>query len=384
MKEVFNKFKVELVPGSIQRIQMDDATYFGPEYKDYVSNSKLGLLNPAQGGSPQKFLEGFNKSEGPIMSFALGSAVHQLNLEPEIYTLSNLNSPSGKLGEVYEKYLEYRRKGHQMEKSMVLACRDAEYYVKQIVETNFSGKDRPTNLKTAIKKVLPYALAKKPKKDENGKTILYLPSDLHKKCVACTKSLKENKPIQKILNDGESYCEDVLVADLKVSFPLNFNDDNSEIVETIVKIKIKIDNWTINHQTKRFALNDLKTTGKPLQYFMGFEKTEAGFMGKEQKTFVKGSFHKFHYTRQMAMYGWLLDQYIKQEFGEGYYGPARMLVVETIGGFNSISFSVSSGDIKAGYFEFLDLIKCAAYHQVKGYENILEFENNGVPDNFDL
>ena len=37
---------IEIVPESIQLIKMTDEEYFSDKYKDYISNSKLGLLNP--------------------------------------------------------------------------------------------------------------------------------------------------------------------------------------------------------------------------------------------------------------------------------------------------------------------------------------------------
>lgn len=85
------------------------------------------------------------------------------------------------------------------------------------------------------------------------------------------------------------------------------------------------------------------------------------------------------------MYMWLLREYIKQEYKENYTCQANMLVVETVGAFNSKSYSVSNEDIVSGFKEFSDLIKRVAYHQVKGYNRILEFEKDGIPNNdFDL
>ena len=383
MQEIFKQFKVKIIPSSIQRVQMDDATYFSPAYDDYVSNSKLGLLNPTQGGSPQKFLEGFKKGSTSD-AFSLGSAVHQLTLEPEIYELSPIVKPSGKLGNVYIKYQEYRKKGEPMEKSIILACSDIDYYKSEIVNTNTKGIGLPARLKTAIKKVLPYALADKPEKTPDGKTLIYLTSDLYDKCVGCTNSLKSHKVIQKALNWTSSYCEDVILCDIEVSFPKDFNDSLSEMLTTTVKVKIKIDNWTIDHDLKLFVLNDLKTTGKPVQYFMGYKKQELGFLGERNEIFIPGSFQVFHYHRQMGMYLYVLNEYVKKEFGEGYKSSANMLVVETIASNQANNYQVIEEHIRSGFAEFSELLKRAAYHQVKGYKNILEFEKDGIPDNLTI
>lgn len=408
MNEIFDKFKIKIIKDSISRVQMDDATYFGPKYKNHVSNSKLGLLNPAQGGSPQKFFEGF-KSSGST-AFALGSAVHQLTLEPNDYVLSDVVTPSGKLGKMYAKFLEHLKKENLMdsiyealdkvmptekfekfieiiqttpeiEKGLVLACVDADYYAKDI--ENYKGDGLPTRISTAMVKVFSHFIADKPEKID-GKQVIYLPSDLLEKCKSCTASLKGSNAIQKALNWPLSYCEDVILAELEISFPKDFNDEFSDMIVTVVPVKIKIDNWTINHETKEFVLNDLKTTGKPIQYFMGHFVKEMGFMGDEKEVFLNGSWQNFHYHRQMGMYLWLLREYIKKEYGEGYTCKANMLVVETVGAFAAKKYSVSNDEIISGFKDFSDLIKRAAYHELKGYENILEFEKDGIPNNFDL
>lgn len=406
MTEIFDKFKIKVITDSIQRVQMDDATYFSEAYKDYVSNSKLGLLNPTQGGSPQKFFNGF-KNNGST-SFALGSAVHQLTLEPNDYVLSDLTKPSGKLGKLYDLFIENLKKENlytylmelvlnaedkfdalidelesnsEIEKLLVLAYVDADYYTTEL--NKYSGKGLPPRLKNALGKLFTYFIAEKPEQ-LNNKSVIYLPSDLYSKCIRCTDSLQKHKTIQKLLKDGESYCEDVILADLEVSFPKDFNKPLGEEIKTIVKVKIKIDNWTINHKEKYFTLNDLKTTGKPVQYFMGHEEMEMGFMGEKKKVFINGSWQIFHYARQMGMYLWLLREYIKKEFGDGYKCTSNMLVVETIGDFGSNAFPVSNNEIVYGFTEFTQLLKRAAYHQVHGYETILEFAINNVSDDFDL
>ena len=193
---------------------MDDPTYFGTKYKDYISNSKLGLLNPAQGGSPQIFFKGFSGNDSPAL--ALGSAVHQLTLEPNDYTLSDLKGPTGKLAKAYNQFLDYRKRDFSLEKSMILACADTEYYVKEIVERSkdLPKGDIPSRLRSAIRSLIPYHLTKKPERDKDGKKFIYLPKDLHETCVSCTKSLKDNYDIQKTLNWINSYCEDVIIAEI--------------------------------------------------------------------------------------------------------------------------------------------------------------------------
>ena len=93
--------EIEIIGNTIELIKLTDEEYFSPKYKDYISNSRLGFLNEAEGGSEEKFLSGF-KSEYSD-SFELGSAVHSIILQPDSYFISNITKPSGKLGVFIEE-----------------------------------------------------------------------------------------------------------------------------------------------------------------------------------------------------------------------------------------------------------------------------------------
>lgn len=66
--------KLEPLLDTLKLEKIDDKIYFtSPVYKQRISNSRLGLLNPNQGGSPEKFFAGFISSFNP--SFALGKFI---------------------------------------------------------------------------------------------------------------------------------------------------------------------------------------------------------------------------------------------------------------------------------------------------------------------
>ena len=66
--------KLEPLLDTLRMEKIDDLIYFtSPVYKNRISNSRLGLLNPNQGGSPEKFFGGFTQSFNP--SFALGKII---------------------------------------------------------------------------------------------------------------------------------------------------------------------------------------------------------------------------------------------------------------------------------------------------------------------
>ena len=45
--------------------KIDDSIYFSKKYSNYISNSRLSLINPEQDGSPEKFFSGFKSVYSP-------------------------------------------------------------------------------------------------------------------------------------------------------------------------------------------------------------------------------------------------------------------------------------------------------------------------------
>jgi hypothetical protein len=62
--------QVELILDSISIIKISDEEYFS-NYKNYISNSALNMLDPNKDGSIEKFLAGFKDSYSS--SFELGT-----------------------------------------------------------------------------------------------------------------------------------------------------------------------------------------------------------------------------------------------------------------------------------------------------------------------
>jgi hypothetical protein len=372
--ELFKYFKISPVKGSFKREIMDDAEYFSPKYSGYISNSKMGLINPAQGGSPSKFLQGFKSSNSQAL--ALGSAVHEILLQPESFEIAEETKPSEKLGLAYDYFTEYRKEGRKLEESIILACNKADYFTSTLL--NFGGLGLPSVYKTAIKKCLKYHFARKTTHTPEGKELIYLPSNLREKAIACIDSVHNNKKIMQQLNAPNSYYEDALFCDLRVTFPVDFKNPTGAQRDVTLKLKMKADHYILNEHTGELVLNDLKTSGKAVELFKGY--TDASGDNKP------GSFEIFHYFRQMAMYGWLLKSYAEEHFNREFALSANMLVVQTLKPFHAMMFKVTKEDIRRGWAEFKELICRIAYHEANGYDQLLELEEaqEEVPEfNFD-
>ena len=77
--------------------------------------------------------------------------------------------------------------------------------------------------------------------------------------------------------------------------------------------------------------------------------------GEETEIFYEGSFQKYKYYRQLAIYLWLLQNAFNQD-GKKYSFSTNILLVETLPNFKTKVCPVSSSYIKKGLKEFKDLL----------------------------
>lgn len=112
MKKIsLSSFNIKPIISSAYHLDISDEEYFGPNYRNFISNSKLKLINPDQGGTPKSYKNGL-KSEDTA-SLRLGSAIHELFLQSESFRLcENLPKPTAKLGEVIDR-IRYHRSNNE-------------------------------------------------------------------------------------------------------------------------------------------------------------------------------------------------------------------------------------------------------------------------------
>ena len=334
---------IEILLDSIELIKLTDEEYFhNPEYKKYVSNSRLGLLNPEEGGSPEKFIEGFEENFYSE-SYELGSAVHSIVLQPDEYFISNLEKPSGKLGIFVENIFSLRQSSNI---KLVDAVKQAS-----ILADYYSGKLSPTRLRTAIKKGIKYYLERIANKDKVYESLpIYLSSTLKERAEQCISSIKSNEKITELLTPCEwitIFNEYAIFATVKVTI---------DGVEHLIKVKGKLDDFSINNMDELVVLNDLKTTGKPVKFFMGNKVKHINEDGIQEYKWYNGSFQNYHYYRQIAMYLWLLKAALKAHYDIDYKYEVNMMVVETFPEYKSALYKVPNKYIQYGLEEFKTLL----------------------------
>jgi len=341
--------QIAIIPESIKLVKMSDEDYFSSNYSEFISNSKLSLIDPTEEGSPEKYKQGFTGSSSA--SFELGSAVHAIVLQPELHIISDIYKPSAKLGVFIEHIFEYRKKGMSINDSILKASKSADYYYLKL---------SANKIRSAMESGLPFYLKRMKVVDDPEKKTIYLSEAMNDKYKSCMKGVEENKDIQKILyptgllQTPEVYNEYAIFVDIIVTC------DNGEIKK--LKLKGKIDNFTVCHETETITLNDLKTTGKPVKYFMGNKAILRDENDQCYTKWIDGSFQKFHYARQMGLYAWLVSCAMKSK-GLNYKMKANMLVVETIPEFKSKVFPVGGIQVNKGLAEFKKLLLLVAENE---------------------
>jgi len=358
-----NQIKLKYRTETTTRLDnVSDADYFGPKYKDYVSNSLLKLINPEEGGSPTKFLTGYTGGMNGA-ALELGSAVHQMILEKGKYYVNDVEKPAGKVAQVMESYHRLLSEEYSPDKAILLACKECDYYTSNLTQKRIdnvleAGKVYLEHLKAVSECI----------------GCITLTSEQNVKLNACLKSVTENQLIMKLLEPGcPSYNEDVMTMQVQASMD-SPNPDKFDDEVIVFSLKAKIDNWSVDVENKILTLNDLKTTGASIATFAGTTFEVGGLDGNVYTKRAEGSFQKFHYYRQMAMYAFILKSYAEHEYGfdDSWTFNVNMLVVETNAPYLSHVFAVGPQWLSKGDFEFTTLLKRLAFHKVHGFDTFTD------------
>ena len=333
--------RLEPLLDTLQLEKIDDKIYFSsPIYKHRISNSRLGLLNPKQGGSPEKFFGGFTQSFNP--SFALGSAVHEQILQPHLFKLAeDTHKPTAKMGGMADELYDIYCQREITDDDIIEASNRVEYY---------KGKMTPDRIAEVRTKCADYWEARSAYEFDLDETkdIRYLDYTMLEKAKACIESLQSNKLAMDLLHpkglieDPISECEQAILLDVKATMP-----NGSEV---ILHLKAKLDNYTIDTESNIIKVNDVKTHGQMLSTF------------DESKV-------KYHYYREIAFYMYLLGLIAKHKYNmTNPKKQANYLVVSTVPNFYSKVVPVSFVEIRKGFYEFQKLLRYSAYLMCyKGY-----------------
>lgn len=330
--------KIKPLIDTLHLENISDNVYFSEKYADYVSNSRLTLINPDQDGTPEKY---FNKEfENTNDSFVLGSAIHGLVLQPESYLMvEEVNRPTAKAG-IMADYL-YKPGEFPTDEEIKEASFKLDYYKNSMTEKKI------TDLREKCNEYWIQRTIWESEHEDETRDIIYLDAKSRDRVQSILYSISDYGEFNKLLHpEGifetpESQNEQTILLDVECTVK-----DKDPF---ILRLKSKLDNFTIDKESGIITVNDLKTTSKPVSWF-------------------KAALKKYHYNRELGMYSFLLGLCAKKFYDIDKPNiKANFLVVETFEPFTAEVFPVTKGDLVDGINEFKTLLRLVAYYTAYGY-----------------
>lgn len=332
----FSKIRVSPIIDSLVIDKITDEVYFSEKYADYISNSRLKLINPDQGGSPEQYFEGFSG----IYSDALiqGSAVHELVLQPEYFELvETINRPTGKPGFISD--IVYKKTVLPTDEEIIAAAKEVDYY---------GGNLNAIQMKELKAKVLPYCEQRMNYEARymGDKELIFLGEAMREKVKACVSNLLENIEIYSLLHPTGLLTNPISENEQAILVDLDVDVEGHEPI--VLKLKAKLDNFTIDKENNKLIINDIKTHGRKIGEF-------------------GDAVNNWRYMREMAVYATLLNLVAKKFYGMDKTDiEANFLVVSTIPPYYTKVHRLRREDFLIGVEEFQRLLKMVAYYTCYG------------------
>ena len=324
---------------------ISDDIYFSEKFSEYISNSRLKLIDPTEGGTPAKFFSGLSANKIYSDSLVFGSALHELVLQNEEFVVvDSVNRPTAKAGAIADITYKHSYLGDMPSDHYLLnAAAEVDYY---------SGILTENQLVKLKEKLSDYMLSRYIyEKDRSDTRIpIYLDGKSREKLESCMQSLNSNPFINSLLNpvglinDPVTGYEKTILLDVQVETP--------DLDPFVLRLKSKLDDFTLDFDSNEVIVNDLKTTGKRADAF------ESAVMS-------------FRYYRELAMYGYLLMLCAKKFYG--FKSPTlkgNFLVVSTIPNYNTRVVPMTKKLFIRGFEEFKHLLKLVAYYKAYGYDDV--------------
>lgn len=262
--------------------KISDEEYFSEKYSNYISNSRLGLINPNQDGSSEKFFNGFK----PIYSNSLdiGTAVHSKILQPEAFNIvDTVDKPTSKMGVMAEELFK-------IWKGSIPTAEDIREVAKKI--DYYGGNLSDKRVEEVKEKCRDFWISKNRHlrtRGDDSKVDLYLDPKSRETAYNCIRAIENSKQIQDILHPTSdinlgispiSENEQAILLDIQVDIP--------NMQSFILRLKAKLDNYVIDTFNNSIQVNDIKTLGRIVSE-------------------MEVNIEKYHYNRELSFYSWLLS-----------------------------------------------------------------------------
>lgn len=316
--------------------KIDDEEYFSEKYSNYISNSRLSLINPSQDGSPEKFFQGFKPTYSA--AFDLGSGVHQLTLQDHLFEVCPyVDKPTAKMGALADRLYRIYKKNKEVT--------DEEIRKEATIVDYYGGILNDNKMSNIREKCEPYWESRYEVEEglyKGNKELLFFDARSRETVLNCVEAIAQNKKMQKLLHpkgiieDPISETEQAILLDVEVEVEGH--------PKFKLRLKSKLDHYSIDKESNTITVNDVKTIGKIV--------SEMG-----------SNIERFHYNREIAMYSWLLSLCAKKYYGmDSPTVKGNYLVVSTIPGHYTKVLPMTKKMFKEGWHEFEQLLKLVAKH----------------------
>lgn len=333
--------KITPILDSLRLEKISDETYFSEQYKNYISNSRLGLINPEQGGSPEQFFAGFKPFYSP--SLAIGSAIHAMCLQKELFNIiDSVDLPTGKMGLMAEELFKIWHGSIPSSEDILEVAKRIDYY---------GGNLSPKRIQEVKDKCKDFWIAKNRHlrtRGDDSRVDLYLDPKSRETACNCIKAVENSKYIQELLHPNSEFGdvisenEKAILLDVKVEIP----ETNQSF---ILKLKSKVDNYTLDIFDNVLVCNDIKSIGKIVSE-------------------MSSNIEKYHYNREIAMYSWLLSLCAKKFYNvDNPIIKGNYLVVSTIPQYYTKVVPMTKKMYFEGWNEFTRLLKLVANEVATNY-----------------
>ena len=336
---IIDEIKIAPLLETLKLEKISDDEYFSRKYNGYISNSRLSLINPEQEGSPEKFFNGFKSVYSS--AFELGSAVHQLVLQSDLFKLvEQVNKPSAKMGAIADLLYPIYKSREILDSDIIEASTKIDYY---------GGNLSEKKLANVRERCMPYWGSRNQFEStyNEDKELIYLDPKTRETVLNCARALNSNRQVQSLLHpigicsNPHSENEKAILLDIEVKVP---NKDSF-----ILSLKAKLDNYTIDQESNIITVNDVKTIGKILSE-------------------MTNNIAKFHYNREFAVYSYLLNLCANKFYGiNNPIIKGNYLVVSTIPNYYSKVIPLTKKMYIEGFNEFKYLLRLVAYYYSEGY-----------------
>lgn len=348
MIDVYKAVQLKPLTETVHIKDISDEVYFSKEYGNYISNSRLKLINPDEGGSPSKFFAGLNNNKIYSDALIFGSAVHELTLQPSNFHLTTIDRPTAKAGfmadYIWDNYLKDFL-GDNIGEG--IAALEDDIFIEASDEIDYyKGKMNEDKIKALKEKCESYWVERAMfEENYEGPTPIYLPSKMREQLNEVLAAFNKNNKFEELLHPKGMLEDPISMNETTILMDMEYTVDLPEgKKEGVLHLKSKLDNFTIDNESNSITVNDVKTTGKYV--------TE----------FANGAFNFFHYYRELGMYTWLLRHAVAKHYN--IYNPtikSNCLVVETFPGYFTKTYELTKMDLLKGMQEFGWLLRQVAY-----------------------